>query len=45
MADHASVASNKPKVELDLHANACVVGDNFKSFMTSVDKLMSTAMI
>ena len=23
-----SVASNKPKVELDLHAHTCVVGDN-----------------
>ena len=28
MVAHASVASSKPKVELDLHANTCVVGDN-----------------
>ena len=25
---YASVASSKPKVELDLHADRCVVGDN-----------------
>ena len=25
---HASVVSSKPKVELDLHAVMCVVGDN-----------------
>ena len=25
---HASVASSKPKVELDSHADTCVVGDN-----------------
>ena len=25
---HASVVSSKPKVELDSHANTCVVGDN-----------------
>ena len=25
---HASVASSKPKVELNSHANTCVVGDN-----------------
>ena len=28
MVAHASVASSKPKVELDLHADMCVVGDN-----------------
>ena len=28
MVDHASVASSKPKVELDSHADTCVVGDN-----------------
>ena len=28
MVTHASVASNKPKVELDSHADTCVVGDN-----------------
>ena len=25
---HASIASSKPKVEFDLHADMCVVGDN-----------------
>ena len=25
---HASVASSKPKVELDSHVNTCVVGEN-----------------
>ena len=25
---HSSVASNEPKVELDSHADTCVVGDN-----------------
>ena len=25
---HASVARNKPKIELDSHADTCVVGDN-----------------
>ena len=28
MVSHASVASNKPKVELDSHADTWVVGDN-----------------
>ena len=28
MVSHASVASSKPKVELDSHADTCVVGDN-----------------
>ena len=28
MVAHASVASSKPKVELDSHADTCVVGDN-----------------
>ena len=28
MIAHASVASSKPKVELDLHADTCVVGNN-----------------
>ena len=28
MVAHASVASSKPKVELDLYADLCVVGDN-----------------
>ena len=28
MVAHASVASSKPKVELDSHADMCVVGDN-----------------
>ena len=28
MVAHASVASSKPEVELDLHADICVVGDN-----------------
>ena len=26
---HASVASSKPKIELDSHADICVVGDNY----------------
>ena len=26
---HASVASSKPKVELDSHADTCAVGDNY----------------
>ena len=29
MVAHASVASSKPKVELDSHADTCVVGDNY----------------
>ena len=28
MVAHASVASSKPKIELDSHADTCVVGDN-----------------
>ena len=28
MVTHASVASSKPKEELDSHADTCVVGDN-----------------
>ena len=28
MVAHASVASSKPKVELNAHADMCVVGDN-----------------
>ena len=28
MVAHASVESSKPKVELDSHADTCVVGDN-----------------
>ena len=28
MVAHASVASNKPKVESKLHADTCVVSDN-----------------
>ena len=28
MVTHASVASSKPKIELDSHANTCLVGDN-----------------
>ena len=28
MVAHASVASSKPKVELDSHADKCAVGDN-----------------
>ena len=28
MVAHASVASSEPKVELDSHADICVVGDN-----------------
>ena len=28
MVAHASVASSKPKVELDSHEDTCVVGDN-----------------
>ena len=28
MVAHASVASSKPKIELDSHAETCVVGDN-----------------
>ena len=28
MVAHASVASSKPKVELDSHTETCVVGDN-----------------
>ena len=27
MVAHSSVTSSKPKVELDFHANTCVVGD------------------
>ena len=26
---HASIASSKSKVELDSHADTCVVGDNY----------------
>ena len=29
MVSHASAASSKPKVELDPHADVCVVGDNY----------------
>ena len=29
MVVHASVATNKPTVELDSHADTCVVGDNY----------------
>ena len=29
MVTHASVASSKPKVELDSHTDTCVVGDNY----------------
>ena len=29
MVAHASVASSEPKVELDSHADMCVVGDNY----------------
>ena len=28
MVAHTSVASSKPKIELDSHADMCVVGDN-----------------
>ena len=28
MVTHASVANSKPKVELDSHADMCVLGDN-----------------
>ena len=28
MVAHASIASSKPKVELDSHADICVLGDN-----------------
>ena len=29
MVTHVSVASSKPKFELDSHADMCVLGDNF----------------
>ena len=44
MMAHASVASSKPKVELDSLAGTYVVGDKCL-FMTIVDQLMSTVTI
>ena len=41
MVAHASVASRKPKVELDSHADTCVVGDSYLVIHAIVDQLMS----
>ena len=42
---HASVACSKTKVELDAHADTCVVGDTVEAFMTIIDQLMTTVMM
>ena len=44
MVAHASVASSKPKEELDSHADICVVGDNLFNINNHY-RLMSTNMI
>ena len=44
MVAHASVVSSKPKVELDSHADKCVVGDIVKSFIMIIDQSTSTVI-
>ena len=45
MVAHASVASRKPKVELDSHTDMCVVGDNYFFICDHKNQLMSTVTI
>ena len=44
MVAHALVASSKPKVELDSHADTCLVDDNCL-VINDHNQLMSTVMI
>ena len=45
MVAHASVASSKPKVELDSHVDTGVVGDNCLVIHDITNQLMSTFTI
>ena len=45
MMDHTLVAITKPKVELDSHADTCVVGDNCLSTLDHNRPVMSLVTI